>query len=359
MRIFAFHLLNDYSGSPKVLMQLAKIWVKNGRETHIVTASGREGFLSNIPGVQYHFYWYKWAANPLFRLINLSISQCLLLIKMMFHVKKNDVVYINTVLPFGAAFLGKLIGCRVIYHIHETTMKPRILKRFLFGTAKWAAHDVVYVSQYLSEQEPFPRQRKHILLNAIEPQFLEKAAAAEPKAVPARNVLMICSLKWYKGVQEFVKLAVQNPEFHFNLIMNASMAEINAHFENTVLPSNLTAFDTQTNLHPFFQWSDVVLNLSRPDGWVETFGLTILEGMAYGRPAIVPPVGGIAELVEDGVTGFHVDCRNTDLLNQKLRQLLCNPADYCAMSAAAKAKLLNFQEQAFGRQSLDILESGS
>jgi len=37
---------------------------------------------------------------------------------------------------------------------------------------------------------------------------------------------------------------------------------------------------------------------------VETFGLTILEGMTYKLPAIVPPVGGVIELVEENKMVF-------------------------------------------------------
>jgi len=44
MRIFAFHLLNDYSGSPKVFMQLAKAWSKNNIQVTICTSLSQKGF---------------------------------------------------------------------------------------------------------------------------------------------------------------------------------------------------------------------------------------------------------------------------------------------------------------------------
>jgi len=121
MRIYTFQLLNDFSGSPKVLMQLIKGWVNYGIDVHIVTASGRTGFLSDIKGVSYHSFWYKLAGNPIVRLFFFILSQLQTFYIMLFKVKKDDLIYINTVLPFGAAILGKLIGCRVIYHIHETS----------------------------------------------------------------------------------------------------------------------------------------------------------------------------------------------------------------------------------------------
>jgi len=55
MRIIAVHLLNDYSGSPKVLLQAVKAFTKNNIETHLFTSAKRVGFLSNIPKVNYHF----------------------------------------------------------------------------------------------------------------------------------------------------------------------------------------------------------------------------------------------------------------------------------------------------------------
>lgn len=359
MRIFAFHLLNDYSGSPKVLMQLVKSWVKQDIEVTIVTCNGRRGFLSDIPGVNYTYYWYRWAANPFLRLFNLSLSQFLLLSKLLFQVKKNDVLYINTVLPFGAAFLGKLKGCKIIYHVHETSMKPAILKKLLFGIVKWAATEVIYVSKYLRDTEKISGKKKHILYNAIEDEFLNTAKPSWDDKKQNKNVLMICSLKEYKGVFEFVRLAKNLSTCKFRLVVNASQNEIDSFFTGKILPANLELFPTQTNTHPFYAWADVILNLSRPDGWIETFGLTIIEGMAYGLPAIVPPVGGITELVTESVNGFKVDSRDTDQLVSALNRLFENPDLYASMRKASLDKIATFSEQKFTEQSLALLKNNS
>ncbi len=352
-KIYTFHLLNDYSGSPKVLMQLAKGWVNEGLDVHIVTCSGRDGFLSDIANVTYHYYWYKWAANPYIRLFNLMLSQLLMILMLLFKVNKKDIIYINTVLPFGAAFLGKLKGCRVIYHVHETSMKPPILKKFLFGTAKWAAKDAIYVSQYLSKQEEFSSSKTHILYNAIEDEFLQTANNNLDISSVAKKALMVCSLKDYKGVSEFVQLAKDNPNCNFRMVMNATQADIDGFFNN--LPYNIELYDVQTNLHPFYQWADIILNLSRPDGWVETFGLTIIEGMAYGLPAIVPPVGGITELVNHGENGFLVDCRNTEELNDKFTILVENDSLYKNMVDQSLVNINKYSEKEFINNSMKIL----
>ncbi len=356
MRIFAFHLLNDYSGSPKVLGQLLKGWVQKGLEVHLVTCSGRTGFLSDIAGVQYWYFWYRWAANPWLRLLHLVGSQVLLFFRLVWVVRRGDIVYINTVLPFGAAFLGKIKGCTVIYHVHETSMKPVLLKKTLFGMAKWAADEVIYVSHYLAQQEPFPATRSHVLYNAIEPDFAQKAAQHRRSftATPT-NVLMVCSLKDYKGTHEFLQLAADHPGYQFRLVVNASASDLDAWLGGAALPGNLQLFPTQTDVHPFYQWAHVVVNLSRPDGWIETFGLTIIEGMAYGLPAIVPPVGGITELVEEGKNGYLVDSRDRALLNQRLREMMQHPAIYEKMCRAAQERILMFEESTFFAENWRIL----
>ncbi len=355
MRIFAFHLLNDYSGSPKVLMQLAKGWVKNGVDVTIVTSSGREGFLSDINHSTTVNFWYRLSPNPIIRLLFLVISQIIVIGKLWFRVKRSDIIYVNTVLPFGAAILGKLKGCRVIYHIHETSMKPKMFKNFLFGVVKHCAHDVIYVSEYLAKQEPISNVRTHIMYNAIENDFLANAIRYRKMKKVKNNVLMVCSLKKYKGIFEFVDLAVRNQNYMFRLVLNAQLTDIEHFFKGINLPANLEIFPTQTNLHPFYRWADVVLNLSITDEWIETFGLTIIEGMSYGLPAIVPPVGGIAELIEDDKNGFIVNSKDSELLSYRLHNILDNADVYTKMSKVTKTKIDAFSEHNFINHSLTIL----
>jgi L-malate glycosyltransferase len=354
MKIFAFHLLNDYSGSPKVLKQMAKGWVENDIQTHIVTCGGRSGFLSDIQNVSYHHYWYRFAQNPFLRLFFLIISQVHLILKMWSVIHKNDIIYVNTVLPFGAGILGKLKGCRVIYHIHETSMKPWILKKILFTIADITATSVIYVSKYLADQEGMTKP-KHILYNAIETDFLKTASFNRKKVTSHKNVLMICSLKAYKGVFEFVDLAKKHPEYNFRLVVNASETDIKKFFLGQKIPENVTVLPTQKDVHPQYQWTDVVINLSRPDGWVETFGLTVIEAMAYGLPVIVPPVGGIAELVENGINGYKADSRNVNHISHLLAKIFKDQTLYEEMSSHAIHLVSNYDESNFIKKSCQIL----
>lgn len=355
MKVIAVHLLNNYSGSPKVLMQLLKGWTKNNIETHLYTCGG-EGFLSDIPKVNNHFYWYQFAKNPIIRLFYLLFSQLLLSIKLILNLKKKDVLYLNTVLPFGAAIIGKIIGCRVIYHIHETGIKPRVLNDFLFGIVKSCATEVIYVSRFLAEQEPM-KFKRHILYNALENNFRKEASTHLGKIKVSKIVLMISSLKVYKGVTQFVKLAHLCPQYVFKLVLNASQNEIDSYFDKQNLPSNLIVYTSQKEIHSFYQEASIVLNLTIPKLCRETFGLTILEAMAYGLPTIVPPAGGVVELVAEGENGFLIDSENLKLLSKKINLLLQNQMLYNQMSDNAWEKSKFFSEDYFVNESIRILSN--
>jgi len=216
-RIFAFHLLNDRSGSPKVLSQVLRQWVDKEKEVYLCTSLSEKGFLSDIPGVHYIPTWYIFQSNPWLRLIYYTLSQWILFVKMWSKIKKDDIVYVNTVLPFGAALLGKIKGADVIYHIHESTVNPRILKWFLFKVVRITASKIINVSQYVQKSHDMDTIPNLLVYNAIDNAFLENVKHKEASTKP-QNVLMVCSLKAYKGVFEYLLLSQDNPKSYVIII---------------------------------------------------------------------------------------------------------------------------------------------
>jgi alpha-maltose-1-phosphate synthase len=56
----------------------------------------------------------------------------------------------------------------------------------------------------------------------------------------------------------------------------------------------------------------------------ELLGLTAIEAMASGTPVVASEIGGLPEVVEDGVTGFLVEPGNVEELRSRLAELLTN-----------------------------------
>src|SRR5207249_1958508 len=61
--------------------------------------------------------------------------------------------------------------------------------------------------------------------------------------------------------------------------------------------------------------------LVMPSLWYEIFGRTIVESFSKGTPAIVSRLGAMAELVEDGRTGFHFTAGDPNDLAEKIKRV--------------------------------------
>ncbi|MFQ5615386.1 MAG: glycosyltransferase [Anaerolineales bacterium] len=67
----------------------------------------------------------------------------------------------------------------------------------------------------------------------------------------------------------------------------------------------------------------------------ESFGMVALEAMACGTPVIASQVGGLAFLVKDGETGYHVPGDDPEALADRLMDLLTNDELRAKMGAQA------------------------
>lgn len=87
----------------------------------------------------------------------------------------------------------------------------------------------------------------------------------------------------------------------------------------------------QDTLPYYYSAADVLVMPS----FYESFGMVALEAMACGTPVVASQVGGLAFLVQDGVTGYTVPAEDHEALCDKLSLLLGDEALRQRMGAAA------------------------
>lgn len=73
-----------------------------------------------------------------------------------------------------------------------------------------------------------------------------------------------------------------------------------------------------------------------PSVWEEPFGIVALEAMAAGRPVVASRVGGLAEVVDDGVTGVLVTPADPAALAAGIQRLLDDAELRSRLGAAAR-----------------------
>jgi glycosyltransferase involved in cell wall biosynthesis len=100
--------------------------------------------------------------------------------------------------------------------------------------------------------------------------------------------------------------------------------------------------------------SDVTVVPSRN----EAFGLVALESLAMGTPVVASAVGGLPEILADGLKSLLVPPDDARALASKLLDLLTDSAGYAELSARARARFLQqFEQSAAVKRQADWLES--
>jgi len=94
----------------------------------------------------------------------------------------------------------------------------------------------------------------------------------------------------------------------------------------------------QKTLLSFYSDCDLVVLPSRNEGW----GLSLMEAMACGKPVVATRVGGIPELVRDGVDGLLVDPGDIEQLSSAVVKLLLDPEMRSSMARAGGAHVKSF-----------------
>lgn len=355
-KIVCFHLFNDFSGSPKVLRLVlgglleSRAWrvERGGLSVEIVTSKG-EGALSDLDGrkgVRMHRYAYRFSDNGVVTILRYSWVQLyVFLLSFRYLLSRETVFYINTILPVGAALAGRLMGKRVVYHYHENASAKGAFYRLLARAMQGLASEIVCVSAY---QRSFLKREKgvYVVPNAAPESFTARLKPNPQEAFGRKRVLMLGSLKRYKGTQEFVELAGRMKDYAFELVLNETQENIDAYWKESGMtqPENLTVHARQKDVAPFYNRASVVLNLTNKNMAIETFGLTAIEAMSAGLPVIVPTVGGIAEIVEDGVNGYKTDVQELDKIEKQIGVLLENRELYTQLAQGAYEFAQHFNE---------------
>lgn len=357
--IVCFHLFNDYSGSPKVLKTVVNGLIGKGHNVDLITSRG--GVLDELKGqenLRMRQYNYKFSRNIGIRTMRYAWVQLqVFFIALGYIFKKDTVIYINTILPVGAALGGRLAGKRVIYHYHENAKAKSTAYRILAKVMQLIASDVICVSAY---QRKFIRRKKrvHIIPNALQEKFTGRIIPDCENAFTQKRVLMLGSLKEYKGTDEFIAIAKELPEFNFELVLNENEENIATYWKtkNLTVPQNLTVYPRQEDVVPFYNKASLVLNLSDRHRFIETFGLTALEAMTAGLPVIVPTVGGIAEMIEDGKNGYRIDVQNREKIKETIKDILTDKELFISLSNNAQKCSKKYSRECMIEQIGKVLE---
>jgi glycosyltransferase involved in cell wall biosynthesis len=163
---------------------------------------------------------------------------------------------------------------------------------------------------------------------------IDPALHADPSRQDIVRAVMTARFDRQKDHETLFRALLDVPDLHLDLIGDGpSRAAMEA------LASELGIAD---RIHVVGQTPNVAEHLAAAQLFVlsshwEGFPRSTLEAMRAGLPVIVSRVGGAAEAVEDGITGYVVGSGDRDELAVRLRELVNHPERRTTMGLAGRA----------------------
>jgi glycosyltransferase involved in cell wall biosynthesis len=197
----------------------------------------------------------------------------------------------------------------------------------------------------------FPRKRIHVLPSRIDIRRWQPG----PPHRPVRLVT-VARLETHKGMDVLVEACARLPQraqpIHLDVYGDGSLrADLERRASMHRL--NVTFHGHVSRVRDRLLEADLFVLPSRG----ENLPITILEAMAIALPVVATRVGGVAELVQDGVTGLLVEPDDVDGLVNALAALVDDPERRAAMGRSGVCRIAErFDASEAGTEMLDLYQ---
>ena len=338
-------------GSERQGLQLSKLLSEEGSFDIFVGCLDRSGPLL------YENDWLTSKEVPEFKLSSFYDSNFL---KQAYrcaeYLRSNQISAVHTH-DFYTNIFGMVAGylARVPVRIaskREIYSKTKLQIRVESGAFRFA-HGIVCnsiaVKDFLVESG-IPARKTRVIYNGIDSTLFEEAAAgAEVKcsrwetAVPtnSRMVTIVANLRsevknhsMFLQSARFVADAVREVEF---VIAGEGelLEKLRSEATDLGIGPIVRFIGSCKNVAAVLSISEVCVLSSRSEG----FSNAILEYMAAGKPVVATRVGGAAEAIVDGETGFLVESNDAQAMAERIIDLLENPHKAKALGDAGRKRV--------------------
>lgn len=263
-------------------------------------------------------------------------------------VSNDAIIYLNTLAVLPVAFLLKN---KKYLHVHEILNNRSLIDKTLNRLSLGKSDKVICVSDAVADN----------LREVANPQDKEKLVTVHngilPVAEPSKDlkhdngeklkILLIGRIRPQIKGQGYVldALGHLSPEVRNRLqvifvgspvpSMENDLTLLEERIANEGLEGVVTIHGFTTDIAAYYEDADICLV---PSVRADPFPTTVLEGMSAGLPVIGTNIGGIPEMIEDGVTGFTVPPDRPDVFANRLEKLILDENLRKAMGKNGQAR---------------------
>jgi len=259
------------------------------------------------------------------------------------RMRAAELVYVNTVVVLDYLLAARLFGRKTLVHVHEIPdgLKLRAFRWLL----KWTRADVIFNSKATRSAYRLPRRcTQYVVYNGIAAPA--SAEASDYDGTRPLRLLMLGRISRIKGQDLLIealallsKAIAQRLEVRIvgDSFQNDAVRE--AALRNAVTTAGLDSIvrfePFQADTAPLYRWADVV---AVPSRLPESLGRVAIEAMAYCRPPLVARIGGLTEIVEDGVSGWVVQPNDANTLARIIHTIVTEPQTWRGYGTGARSR---------------------
>ena len=199
-------------------------------------------------------------------------------------------------------------------------------------------HKIGWLKQY--EYVPFFYEPQQNILNIL----------PRKKAKDEINIVFYGRLEIRKGVLEIAKaipvILKRHPQLNFYFYGQPANSPKHGYNMQEYLEKKLSKCLNNVFFKGAFQAADLVEVLSQGDIFIfpsrfDSFGIACCEAMAAGKAVIGSRSGGMAEIIEDGLSGLLLDPNNAAQIVDKISLLVNNQSMIANMGENGRKRILN------------------
>lgn len=253
-----------------------------------------------------------------------------------------DAVQANTIVLREPLLAARQAGIPSLVHVRESLEYDADICRAIGLPAHAIRDQVLQLADFVLANSAFTAriyakpEATHIVTNTVNLNALDIPNRVNPERI---DITLIGSNLPKKGLADLLAVArlLEDTTPNARLLLigpeNAHTAALRSEQTIGAQPSNLVLVGYVPTPQKAIHRANIVLNLSH---FQETFGRTILEGMAARRAVLAYAWGALPELIEDGVNGFLLPLGDVQAVADKLHWLCSNPLRIATMGEAGR-----------------------
>ncbi|MBI4477018.1 MAG: N-acetyl-alpha-D-glucosaminyl L-malate synthase BshA [Acidobacteria bacterium] len=342
-------------GSGVVAVELAKCLAARGHDAHVISSEPPFRLREPRPGVWFHRV--EAPGYPLFREPQYLLALTNRIVELS-RAHQLDIIHAHYAIPHAAA---AYLARQILRMSHRTTRLPRTVTTLHGTDVTIVGSDPSYretlafcidqsdgvtaVSESLradTHRDMAVQREITVIYNFLDCEFYDRRpnAALRARLCPSgtceKLVVHVSNFRPVKQVDAVVQIFAR-----IRRKVRARLVLVGEGPESPKAAHEIRALNLERDVEMIGEANDVVGVLSIADLFLlpslqESFGLAALEAMACGVPVVASRVGGLPELIVDGVSGSLHGPRDLDGMAQSAVDILTDAGKHQAMAAAAR-----------------------